>query len=517
MKNKILKLINSCRWKKLGEWKEPLLFAYIFMIGHQEKFFKRVNFGEIPAFKNYVYVDGLVMLGKDDWRKQKRYFLMKLDGKERLIKKYIKRGYNKSDNLLTISEQIKNIPEITSLSSKKLAVHFSKYITAVEEIMPFLNSLLVINEIIGEKLRDRLVKSLPRCKKQMDIGDYLRIFSTPKRELAVVREGRNLLKIAAEIQRKPSLKRYILQNSISNLLKNLPALNKTVYKKLIKHREQFAWLNSTFWIADPFTLQYYLKRSKILLKEDPSVQLKRQLREKQILRKKSLRSKKYLNQSTLNFIKVVQELAHFRAYRFETLGIGGYKVRDFMNEIARRLRISYKDIIYLFPEEIIRSLNEGQKFDIKIPQQRQKGYALVEIDNKIELYLGKDLLSLKDFFKKIIKIQKKELEVDIIKGTVAYKGIAKGKVRIVPDVSVIKKMEKNEILVTLMTTPDYAEAIAKAKAIITDEGGLLCHAAIIAREFNIPCIIGTKIATKVLKDGDLVEVDANKGIVKIIK
>ena len=57
----------------------------------------------------------------------------------------------------------------------------------------------------------------------------------------------------------------------------------------------------------------------------------------------------------------------------------------------------------------------------------------------------------------------------------------------------------------------------KAKAIIADEGGLTCHAAIISREFKIPCIIGTKVATEVLKDGDFVEVDANQGIVRVLK
>ena len=57
----------------------------------------------------------------------------------------------------------------------------------------------------------------------------------------------------------------------------------------------------------------------------------------------------------------------------------------------------------------------------------------------------------------------------------------------------------------------------KASAFVTDEGGMLCHAAIIAREMNKPCIVGTKSATKILKDGDLVEVDANAGIVKILK
>lgn len=68
-----------------------------------------------------------------------------------------------------------------------------------------------------------------------------------------------------------------------------------------------------------------------------------------------------------------------------------------------------------------------------------------------------------------------------------------------------------------MTRPQTIVACKKAAAIITDEGGITCHAAIISREFKIPCIIGTKKATKVLKDGDMVEVDAEKGIVRILE
>lgn len=68
-----------------------------------------------------------------------------------------------------------------------------------------------------------------------------------------------------------------------------------------------------------------------------------------------------------------------------------------------------------------------------------------------------------------------------------------------------------------MTRPELMPAVKKAKAIITDEGGLTCHAAIVSRELGVPCIIGTKIATKILKDGNLVEVDANKGIIRKIK
>jgi len=78
-------------------------------------------------------------------------------------------------------------------------------------------------------------------------------------------------------------------------------------------------------------------------------------------------------------------------------------------------------------------------------------------------------------------------------------------------------MKKGDILVAGQTRPTLMTAIHKAGAIVTDEGGIISHAAIISRELKKPCIIGTKIATKILKDGDLVEVDANNGIVKILK
>ncbi len=68
-----------------------------------------------------------------------------------------------------------------------------------------------------------------------------------------------------------------------------------------------------------------------------------------------------------------------------------------------------------------------------------------------------------------------------------------------------------------MTRPDYLPAMKKASAFVTDEGGITCHAAIVAREMKKPCIVGTKIATKILKDGDEVEVDANAGMIRVLK
>ncbi|MFA6445806.1 MAG: PEP-utilizing enzyme, partial [Candidatus Paceibacterota bacterium] len=106
---------------------------------------------------------------------------------------------------------------------------------------------------------------------------------------------------------------------------------------------------------------------------------------------------------------------------------------------------------------------------------------------------------------------------NMIHGQSGFKGNIKGKVRIVLNVNSDHGFIDGEVLVTGMTRPEYVPLMKKASAIITDEGGITCHAAIVSRELKIPCVIGTKIATRILKDGDLVEVDANKGTVRIIK
>ena len=75
-------------------------------------------------------------------------------------------------------------------------------------------------------------------------------------------------------------------------------------------------------------------------------------------------------------------------------------------------------------------------------------------------------------------------------------------------------MKTGDILLSQATSPDLLPVMKKAAAIVTNTGGLICHAAIISREMRIPCIVGTGNATLIFKDGDIVEVDANKGIVR---
>ncbi|KKQ59903.1 hypothetical protein A3B42_00545 [Candidatus Daviesbacteria bacterium RIFCSPLOWO2_01_FULL_38_10] len=115
---------------------------------------------------------------------------------------------------------------------------------------------------------------------------------------------------------------------------------------------------------------------------------------------------------------------------------------------------------------------------------------------------------------KLFKLLSEEKTVKDITGRVASKGLAKGKAVIIRGVKDLEKVKEGDILIAVTTHPDYVPAMRKAAAIVTDEGGITSHAAIVSREFGLPCIVGTKIATKILNDGDLVEVDANNGTIK---
>ncbi|MDE1860658.1 MAG: hypothetical protein KGH72_02970 [Candidatus Micrarchaeota archaeon] len=118
---------------------------------------------------------------------------------------------------------------------------------------------------------------------------------------------------------------------------------------------------------------------------------------------------------------------------------------------------------------------------------------------------------------KLIVRKEKARHSDIVRGQTAMKGIVVGRARVVLKKAQVKDIRKGEVLVATMTTPDYVVGMRKAAAFVTDEGGITCHAAILARELKKPCIIGTSFATHMLKNGDMVEVDADKGTVRILK
>ena len=108
-------------------------------------------------------------------------------------------------------------------------------------------------------------------------------------------------------------------------------------------------------------------------------------------------------------------------------------------------------------------------------------------------------------------------DVTELKGFPASAGVAEGKARVVITVDQVGELQEGEIMVCLCTSPSWTPAFAKIKAVVTDLGGMSCHASIVAREFGLPCVAGTAYATTTIKTGDKIKVDGAMGVVTIMR
>ncbi|MFA4937277.1 MAG: PEP-utilizing enzyme [Patescibacteria group bacterium] len=196
------------------------------------------------------------------------------------------------------------------------------------------------------------------------------------------------------------------------------------------------------------------------------------------------------------------------------------KLRIYFNILSKRFYLKPPLFFWASPKEI-EGLFTRRKINIqkfaKTLKERKRYNVLISRNKRICIYLGSKANAIlnRELGGRKIKFD----DISVLRGQRVYSrgGKIRGGVKVVLSKGDFKKVEKGDILVVVTTMPDYLPVLKKVKAIIGDEGGLLSHTSVIARELKIPCIIGTKNATRIIKDGDLVEVDANRGIVKILK
>jgi phosphoenolpyruvate synthase/pyruvate phosphate dikinase len=184
------------------------------------------------------------------------------------------------------------------------------------------------------------------------------------------------------------------------------------------------------------------------------------------------------------------------------------KIKELYQEIASRNNLKMKNILFYTNEELSELILLNKTISSEIHNKREKDSVFFfEYDN-LEIFI--------DNIEEISILLDPAIGSDVLKGQIAFKGVVTGKVKIINSDKDFYKMKQGDILVTNTTRPSYLPIMQKSGGIITNEGGLLSHAAIVSREMKKPCVIGTKISTQVFKDGDLVEVDAENGIVRKI-
>ncbi len=276
-----------------------------------------------------------------------------------------------------------------------------------------------------------------------------------------------------------------------------------------KHQQKYFWLKNNHNRVEVLLVSYFEGR-KELLNQNLKTTLEKNLAA--TIEKKIQAQKEWgLTEAIMETGRVISNNIVWQDQRKMNTFISLHFKYLLLQEVSRRLDITEKDLFTITLYEM-GELVSGKDFST-IFKDREQGVGVFCQKNSIQQLSATEVTEYWNLYAED-KFEIKNFES--FSGTLVSKGSGnvQGKVQILLDP--MAPFEEGSILVTSMTSPEYVFAMRKALAIITDTGGIGSHAAITSRELNKPCIVGTKVATKVLKDGDIVEIDTNKGIIKIM-
>ncbi len=390
-------------------------------------------------------------------------------------------------------------------SNQELWKYYRKFMEKYRDWIEFNAAIECVDVFSSQYLEEAVRKELPELARE-EVMELTRVMITPKELSFMEKERFELLEICNE--------------HYDNVRKQQKTIS--LMQKLEQHSEKYYFVLSNFktirnlGAADFFEKCLEETQNTKQKLQDEANSLKNKISK---LKKAELDAKSRYNMSSdlllhfqlceifgtcidkrkANMMKTNKAIMDMCSRIGAGFGITGDKVSRYtLNEIRVLILDGVKPT-----KELNRRKKEATVWVYSIDTNAKEGY-------NEQVFKGKDA---EQILAKVLPKAEGE-----IKGHVASAPVNKivGKVQIIFDTS-MQEFEKGNILVTTMTRPDFVPLMRKAAAIVTDEGGLTCHAAIISRELGIPCIIGTRIATKALKDGDTIEMDLRKGVVRQVK
>lgn len=284
-------------------------------------------------------------------------------------------------------------------------------------------------------------------------------------------------------------------------------------KNLKEHVKKYYWIKNSYESVEIVDEKFFENRKKELPKNLREIIRKKQEEVKK--KKLELKEKYLLSDEVMKIAEAIVIGIEWQDTRKKDIWIYLHYKYLILKEICRRYDLPIEDMLNFRQLEIQEFLKKKANIKEEIVK-RKVGFGILCESGKLTLLDASKTLRYWDLYAE----EKVSDKIDSVKGVVASKGSIKkltGKVRIVLNPKKSSGLREGEILVTSMTTPEYIFLMKNAKAIITDAGGLTSHAAIVSRELEVPCIVGTKVATKVFKDGDIIELNTSNGEVRKIK
>ena len=442
-----------------------------------------------------------------------------------------------------LTEVAAKIPEenLDKLSEKKLWEYYQNHETLHLEYYKW-GWIPPATDMFGDNLTNRGKKILTELQVPADkIEEYLALLTQPSESSLLKDEQDNLIKIGIKVQadknqfslfkelfrkfKEEDVKFFGLYTHSEEYEAKFAEVVRTLKEKINSdiasdlQNHFFKYFYTKFIYTEEqgvYSFEHYLKELVRLVNSDNNLQdsYDKQEQDIQIIIEKrdELIKKLKLDPKLIRFFSAWGEFMVTKIYRRYAQLFALYKTTFLLEELAKRIGLTLKETRFMTSQEIKKALFQKE---INKPEIKSRvEFSLYYTAENQEIYYQGELA------KKIASqyIQKEaKLNVVELSGQCGCRGHAQGRVCIVNVISDMVKIKPGDILVSISTQPDLLPAMKKAAAFVTDQGGVTSHAAIVAREMKTPCVIATKIATQVLHDGDLVDVDADTGIVKLLK
>ncbi len=479
-----MKMFAETNWHFWHIRQRPPLLIYLFYYGAATR--------AIKAFPHYVYTSGQccdrVITKKEELEGMRRKEWNKLKEDSGFVLRFMKDMYKLNGK--DVKEWHKLLFfDYAKKTNMELKRFYAAYIKKLLAYSPAIYLPLALEPVLIEQ-----VEKLFHGKNSSKARAWYDCVMTPVRESEIIEERKSLLRLAIKMKRR-----------------------KLIVAAMERHIERFSFLKRKDMFMEFYSEKYY--SDKIKKCGDPFKELDRLEKE---TKKKKMALREILNAFQDNafardMIKMTNEAIFFRTWRTERFSQSTFYVVGLFGEVAKRLGLDrHHDVLWFLPEEIEYMLTNEKTADKKLMERRQQAFTAVWFGRRRELLLlqgekARESLNYLKFFNMAATAE--------LRGQSAYRGNIIGEVTLIANRSEwprIRKDRKVKVLVIHTTTPDIVPYLKNVQAIVTEEGGILSHASVISRELKIPCVIGTKIATRIFKDGDMVEVDAEQGIVRKI-
>ncbi|MDO8559428.1 MAG: PEP-utilizing enzyme, partial [bacterium] len=291
---------------------------------------------------------------------------------------------------------------------------------------------------------------------QPDGQDLLQVVATPYRETKITRARTELMRLAAA--------------------------GRPTSRRLSAYVQRYAWLPVYEFIDLPLRVADI--QDQIRQMNDPMPELRRYRRQR---RENLHRYRKLLasirKPRVRRLVQIMHSWAYLKEMRDDYRRHAYYLLIPFWHELARRVGLPFIQTNYLTTDELLDILTTGRVPDQKRIAARQRRYAISLRQGRLHVYSGARAGQL-------MRLVASPSTGAVVRGVPACSGRANGRVKVIFHRGEFKKFKSGEVLVTTMTHPEFVLVMRRASAVVTDEGGMTCHAAIVSRELNIPCIEG---------------------------